>query len=121
MSNQAQHEAQAQRNEIFLQSLDKTVSVNREWIVTAAFYAALHWIEAYFDNRHGWHFEDHTTRNNAVTRFGLPVSTEYLRLYRASHQARYSFRRFTQKEVEDLIIVYHPIKDFVQNVLHPSP
>ncbi|MBI1927228.1 hypothetical protein HYR99_23675 [Candidatus Poribacteria bacterium] len=122
MPNQAQHEDQAQRNETFFQSLDRTVAVNREWIVTAAFYAALHWIEAYFDNRHGLHFESHRARNDAVTRFRLPVWAEYIRLYRASRQARYDLYRFAQQEVEDLInLSYKPVKDFVQNVLHPPP
>ncbi len=88
MPSQVQHETQAQRNETFFQSLDRTVSVNREWIVTAAFYAALHWIEAYFDNRHRQHFTSHRDRNNAVIRFGLPLASEYLGLYWSSRQAR---------------------------------
>jgi len=122
MPSQVQHETQAQRNETFFQSLDRTVSVNREWIVTAAFYAALHWIEAYFDNRHRQHFTSHRDRNDAVIRFGLPIASEYLDLYWASRQARYELYRFTQPEVEDLInLAYQPIKDFVQNILHPPP
>ncbi len=122
MPSQVQHETQAQRNETFFQSLDRTVSVNREWIVTAAFYAALHWIEAYFDNRHHQHFTSHRACNDAVMRFGLPIASEYLDLYWASRQARYELYRFTPPEVEDLInLAYQPIKDFVQNLLPPPP
>jgi len=121
MPGQAQHENQAQRNEKFFQSLDNTVSINREWIVTAAFYAALHWVEAYFDNRYGLHFTTHNARNTAVIRFGLPVATEYLELYKWSRYARYLLHRFTQREVDELInFSYAPIRDFVQNVIHPS-
>jgi hypothetical protein len=122
MPSQAQHETQAQRNEAFFQSLDTIVAVNREWIVIAAFYAALHWIEAYFDNQYGLHCRAHDTRHNTLTRFGLPIDTEYIRLYRAGHQARYSLRRFTQQEIFELInLDYQPIRDFVQNILHPPP
>lgn len=122
MSSQYQHENQAQRNERFFQSLDKTVSINREWIVTAAFYAALHWLEAYYDNQHGLHFDSHNTRNQMVRRSRLPLSIEYLELYEASRQARYFLHRFTRKEVENIINhLYKPIKDFIHNVLHPLP
>ncbi len=122
MSSQSQHENQAQRNERFFQSLDKTVSVNREWIVTAVFYAALHWMEAYYDNQHGLHFKSHDARNQMVRWSRLPISREYLYLYDASRHARYLMHRFTQQEVEDLInLSYKPVKDFVQNVLHPPP
>ena len=78
MSSFAKHQNQAvrrsrpllfaQRNERFFRALDKTVSIEREWIVTAAFYAALHWVEAYFDNQYALHFSQHTARNNAVMR-----------------------------------------------------
>ncbi len=120
MSSQVEHEEQAQRNETFFQSLDKTVSINREWLVTAAFYAALHWIEAYFDNQHNFHSKSHDMRNTAVMRLGLPIANKYLKLHRASREARYLMHQFTRKEVEDLInLSYQPIKDFVHNVLYP--
>jgi hypothetical protein len=116
MPSQARHEEQAQRNETFFQSLDETVSGNREWIVTAAFYAALHWVEAYFDNRHGWHLTSHRDRNDAVTRYLSPVLNEYMRLYRASRRARYDMYRFTQQEVFEFInLDYQPIRDFILN------
>ena len=121
MSSQVEHEEQAQRNETFFQALDKTVSVNREWIVTAAFYVALHWVEAYFDNQYNFHPKSHDMRNTAVMRF-LSIANEYSKLHRASREARYLMHRFTVKEVEDLInLSYEPVKNFVQNVLHPPP
>ena len=120
MASQSQHEDQAQRNEKFFQSLDKTESINRERIVTAAFYAALHWIEAYYDNQYGLHSRNHSTRNQMVRRSQLPISRKYLYLYDVSCQARYLLHRFSEEEVDDLInLAYQPIKDFVQDVLHP--
>ena len=120
MPSQAQHEAQAQRNETFFQSLDRTVSINREWIVTAAFYAGLHWIEAYFDNQHSRHSTSPRARNDDVMRSGLPIASDYFDLYWASRQARYDLYRFTQQEVEDLInLAYQPVRDFVQNIINP--
>jgi hypothetical protein len=116
MPSQIQHEEQAQRNETFFQSLDSTEPINREWIVTAAFYAALHWIEAYFDNRYSRHSTSHRARNDDVMRFGLPIASEYFDLYWASRQARYDLYRFTQEEVEELInLAYQPLRDFVLN------
>jgi hypothetical protein len=118
MPNFSKHQNQAQRNERFFRALDKTVSIERKWIVTVAFYAALHWVEAYFDNRYALHFPEHTTRNNAVMRLGLPIATDYLELYKASHNARYLMYRFSQREVDELInISYTAVKSFVQNTL----
>lgn len=121
MPSFAKHQNQARRNERFFRALDKTVSIDREWIVTAAFYAALHWLEAYFDNQYTLHFSAHTTRNNAVMRIGLPIATDYLELYRASYNARYLMYRFSQREVDELInISYTAVKNFVQNVLRAT-
>jgi len=106
MSGFAKHQNQAQRNERFFRALDKTASIEREWIVTAAFYAALHWVEAYFDNQYALHFSEHTARNNAVVRIGLPIATDYLEMHRASHNARYLMYRFSQREVDELINIH---------------
>ncbi|MBC8229340.1 hypothetical protein H8E77_07335 [bacterium] len=120
MPTQSQHEAQARRNEMFFQSLDKTVSVNREWIVTAAFYAVLHWIEALFDYQGRLHFKEHELRNRAVRRLGLPIANEYFRLYTASRRGRYELYRFDQSEVDDQIHRnYIPIRNYALSVLHP--
>ncbi|MBM3241343.1 hypothetical protein FJZ31_34105 [Candidatus Poribacteria bacterium] len=120
MPAQSQHEAQARRNEMFFQSLDKTVSVNREWIVTGSFYAALHWIEALFDHQGGLHFKEHELRNRTVRRLSLHIANEYFRLYTASRRGRYELYRFSQSEVDDQIHRnYIPIRNYVLNVLHP--
>ncbi|MCS6863203.1 MAG: hypothetical protein NZT92_23090 [Abditibacteriales bacterium] len=70
MPSRTPHKEQAKRFETFFQSLDKSISVNREWIVIGASYATLHWLEAYFDHQRGLHFAEHVPRDNAMWRLG---------------------------------------------------
>jgi hypothetical protein len=69
-----------------------------QWVVTMAFYSAVHGVEAHLA-RYGEHSGEHAGREAlmAVTRFGIParVFEAYKRLKGWSRNGRYELRQFT--------------------------
>lgn len=97
-----------------------------EWAMTALFYAALHYVEAFFYAQQTAmnlpkHYDDHASRNKAVQRRMPKVWGSYQALYDDSFLARYKCYPFTTDDVRtsrdnDL----EPIKQYVLNRL-PKP
>jgi len=73
-----------------------------DWIVIAAFYQALHWVDAFFalDN---YHPRGHGRRKNAIYRYEdlRPIRDSYTKLYDASITARYEPE--TYKDDPDIV------------------
>ena len=86
--------------QLALQAADS--SEQADWIIIAAFYQALHWVDAFFalDN---YHPGGHNRRKNAVYRYEdlRPIRDSYTRLYDASITARYEPETF--KETPDIV------------------
>ena len=79
--------------------------VDRAWIVTAYFYAALHWVEAYLATQAPpLHPRNHTQRKQLIA--ADPALSQIHPLYREledrSRDARYELRAFMVFEVETL-------------------
>jgi hypothetical protein len=77
-----------------------------QWVVTAAFYSALHGLTAYLIGQ-GIVVKNHTARARALAdpNSGVPyaVQTAYRVLQEASRGGRYELRGFTAQEVRDLL------------------
>ena len=85
----AQHEQQAAHNEQFAAAVLAGGDAYLDWVITGYFYAALHWVEAYFHAR-GSGFTSHVKRNQEVAvQFPPAESARYLTLYAYSRVARY--------------------------------
>lgn len=81
----AEHEQKAAHNEQFAASATQFP----DWAITAYFYAALHWAEAYF-HAGGFGFTSHRHRNQAVAaQFPTQERDRYLTLYSYSRLVRY--------------------------------
>lgn len=113
------HLTQAARNESLSLALEAQYS---EWAVTALFYAALHYVEAYFD-RHATsgqprHHTGHVERTRAV-RLRIPtVYRSYRWLMELSRDARYECVMFTPADVRHLRRTYfEPLKADVRQRL----
>jgi hypothetical protein len=120
MPTQTEHEREARENEAFFQSLDKAISRNRKWMVTALFYAALHWAEALFANQLGLHVDSHQRRERSLHRLRFPLLREYIQLHDASRAGRYQMVRFSKQDVDDLFhACFVPIRNHILNALHP--
>lgn len=107
MPTREEHLRQASRNEqvSFLLQAD-----HPDWAVTTLFYAALHYVEAYFYTNPGnpnsspWpqHYASHVERLKGV-RERLPgMFTHYELLLTRSIDARYNCQNFTTTHVEQL-------------------
>jgi len=86
MPAQKAHEEKARSMERLLPLLDEGKSDHLNWLAIIAFYAALHWLDAYFAHQ-GVHPTNHRERNRAAQ--GLPIWNEYYELYAVSRIARY--------------------------------
>ena len=89
MSTTEQHRDKAVNNEFLRDTLQNPFW---DWAVTATFYAALHYVEAYFARKKpALHSKDHKVRDSYVRRDPVlkPVYRDYAHLKQESHDARY--------------------------------
>lgn len=84
-----EHKNKAIENEDLLASLPFT-SCGTEWAITITFYAALHYVQAYFALT-GQSFSSHGSRNTAIGKDPVisVIYSDYLNLYNISRDARY--------------------------------
>ena len=87
MATESEHRQQAQHNAEFLRAIDGNQFP--DWVVTVAFYRAVHLVEMLFahDNRQAG--GSHTGRNQALKRHYGKLWNEYRPLYNLSRTARY--------------------------------
>jgi len=101
------HLRQAQHNRDLIGALDPTNTNFLDWVVTAAFYAALHRIEAWFAAKE-LHFEEHTHRDDWLSRakeLRSVVWPRYKELEFQSRQARYQCVTFDRGFVQSRLLV----------------
>jgi hypothetical protein len=96
------HRACAAYNEEFYAKLDQTVDGG--WAVTALFYSALHYVDAFLAERENAHPGDHGERDRMIkanhTTDG--VRNHYRRLQDKSRDARYNGGTFTPATIRTL-------------------
>lgn len=119
MPTEAEHRAQALRNEQFLRGLQSSSTQYADWVVTVAFYAAVHLVEARLAKL-GIHSPDHDKRNSYVTILSefKPVYREYMELYFFSLQSRYGcqFSSWTPSKVETVISKLQQVKQHLNSL-----
>ena len=97
MSTFAEHVSQANRNLIFLQTINRDVSDCWDWQVTSAFYAAVHFVNAHIVSQIGQHYRSHEDVDKCLNpyggdikcRFTEPVYKNYKKLQTLSRRSRY--------------------------------
>lgn len=100
MPQKGEHIAKAAHDEQFAASLDLATTPYLDWVITALFYSALHYVEAYFATMKR-HSADHRTRDSAIQRDSRIRSlyNDYSELKNYSINARYYMVRFTEAEI----------------------
>jgi hypothetical protein len=95
-----EHRAKAVNNEFLVESLDNPFW---DWAVSGVFYAALHYVEAYFASRFPpRHPSTHVSRDNYINSDSIlrPIYIDYRQLEDESRNARYDAdMTFDQKDV----------------------
>jgi len=88
--NKIQHIQIAHDNEQFLGNFDLTHGPIRGWASTVAFYASLHYVEAFFFTR-SKHSPDHRTRDNNMVQHTetMEIYDEFCELKNISTRSRY--------------------------------
>ena len=104
MPSSLTHRQQAQHNEEFIASFDLDSTPYLDWVVTAIFYAALHFVDSYLAIR-GVHLSSHRGRDSLIwaVRDLRPIYSAYRRLKHRSEQARYEAMPFSSKKVQKLL------------------
>ena len=96
MASEQDHLIQARHNQALAESLANEIQY-KDWIITTAFYAAVHYVEGNFAKRYSLHGEfeggtsPHTWRIDTLKQKGysFPCRSAYRKLYVASRQVRY--------------------------------
>ena len=105
MPNKTQHLQIARDNEQFFGNLDLAHPPVRGWASTAAFYAALHYVEAFFGTK-SKHSADHRTRDNNMVQHTetMAIYDQFCELKNISTRARYYGRYPSQVEFKDQVL-----------------
>ena len=118
MPSQANHVRAARANEELARHLLSTSWNN--WATVAAFYSALHWVDAFLASRLNHHPADHRVREQlvATTADLRPIYGHYRALFRRCNQVRYELRTFTAADMAALIQhELDPVRDQLQRLL----
>jgi hypothetical protein len=99
-------------------SLDLQEAVNVDWVIIMLFYAALHYIEAYFAQS-GMHSRDHKQRDSSINGDPKlrPIYKEYGSMKAYSINARYFVQTFTPSDVAKVNGKFAAIKTHVTSLL----
>ncbi len=115
MATKDDHARYARENEDVAKNRlgDPRIDADRRWCVTALFYAALHWVEAYLAARNfGGYADNHTTRMNMIKTVSdlRRIHADYRLLTDRGWEARYKIRVITTQEVADARSAYDRIR-----------
>lgn len=100
MPNKDHHLQVAGENERFVAALNLGSGPARGWAATASFYAALHYVEAFFSTQ-AKHSADHRTRDNNMVQHNetMAIYDQFCELKNISTRARYYGRYPTKDEL----------------------
>jgi len=117
MPDARSHLRQAHHNRNLIEALNPASTPYLDWVVTVAFYGALHHIEAWFASK-GFHFEDHVRRDDWLSKakeLRRTVWPRYKELEFQSRQARYQCVRFDRGFVQDQLL---PMLDEIEREMN---
>lgn len=119
MPTKNQHLQKATHNENFLNALDISTTIYLDWLVTIAFYAALHFVDAYIALTYSKHPSKHQVRDNYIVKDTKlkRIIDGYWDLKNDSRQSRYNVYQFSVKEVKLDITKLQSIKNYILNLL----
>jgi hypothetical protein len=120
MATATEHERKARHDEQFALQFDLNTTPYRDWVVTALFYAALHYVDAYLAKRWNQHPPKHRTRDSTIGKEVelRKIYNEYALLKNDSINARYLSYSFGADEVRKTVLPrYGRIKDHLSVLL----
>lgn len=111
----AEHVAKARGNEEFARTLGAPTICALEWSITANFYAALHYVQAYFATQNIT-FKLHTNRATAIARdAGLKaIYQDYREMQDASEAARYEVNGIESDDLTNAVACLARVKSGIR-------
>jgi hypothetical protein len=100
---QTQHLSKSQQNEEFADALDISQQIALEWAITAKFYSALHFVQAYLVSRSTTNTPvSHGARATAIQRDAMISGAyeDYRELQDLSREARYDYSSFNPGDLK---------------------
>jgi HEPN domain-containing protein len=123
MADAKSHTRQAHSNRNLAEFLLKH-NCYPDWVATACFYSALHYIDAFLANWGDIHPTDHAMRDSLVNRLSLPVDVQdaYNELKHCSFAARYLCRAPTMAKARDRYVpLLGTVEQYVLRCLEHQP
>ena len=120
MPGSVAHRQRAIENERFAtQRLDASLSDDRHWVVTALFYAAVHWVDAYLalSNTHP---RNHQQRQSLIRSDPNlhAIHGSYRWLEDRSREARYDLIVFSEQDIQTLLSrQFVPLRDHLKVIV----
>ena len=111
MPSSVEHVEQARSNAKFLAAIQiDPAAQHPDWIITVAFYTALHLVDAELAQRRIY-CKTHWERAPKVAQQLAAVSPKYLRLYTESRAARYDCRPIRPERADSVLkTLYEPVR-----------
>ncbi len=114
----AEHLERARENEQFAESLDFSLTIDYAWAITALFYSALHYVDAYCVKYiHKPISHDDRERIMDGNLFLSEILKPYMTLQHASKQARYHLAPLGPAELERAKRLHSLIRSKLENKL----
>lgn len=111
-----EHLGKARRNEMFANNLNRQDRTQREWTVIAAFYSAVHYVNAYFAF-HNITISDHDSRASQVRKCLREIEVPYGKLAGLGYEARYYNPDVRHADVEARLRDLQSIRQHVESLL----
>ena len=113
-----EHLRKAEKNKSFAESIKTDNATNIGWALVAAFYSALHFVDA-FAAKYNTHFSSHTQRNAEVQRNPQLASLcdEYRDLFTLGWNARYTMQNYSSREHEQGMASLKVVEDSIRALL----
>jgi hypothetical protein len=120
MPDSAAHRKRAEDNEEFAKyHLRGDDATDQPWIITAYFYAAVHWVEAYLALA-GYHSRTHFERKRHISTDPklIPIQPWYRELEDRSKDARYELVPFAKPQIDSVKQNYlDPLRTYIVALL----
>jgi hypothetical protein len=112
----AEHLTKSRQNEEFVKKIDTSNVVGIEWSITVKFYAALHYVQAYFTSKSSMTPTAHTLRASGIERDPLISGAydDYRELSDLSREARYDFSNLQESHLESADDCLKAVKSIVR-------
>ena len=118
MPSKGEHLTKADNNRRFADGLGVASPTSIGWAITALFYSALHYIEAY-NAKFNTHFRKHELLNQDIERNPIlnPIWEDYRDLSEFSWNARYNYVNYGKTELDEAKQCLESVRALVSGLL----